>query len=160
MVTFNDLKSINLLSELPDEVIAQIATLCVVRPYNKDEVIFEYNKKIDAIYMVLSGEINFFLPILNDEITIHVAKVGETFGISSILPDDYLTIFGAKGKTAGKLIEVNAKKLMEIFNHQKKVEYLFLLSALKAYNLKKVRQNLLLVKGLMAHRELKKIISS
>lgn len=160
MLELAQLKNIKLLSQLPDKDISKILPLCTIRPFKKDEIIFEYNQKITSIYMILDGEIEFYLPIKNGKkITIHRAQKGETFGISSILPEDCKTIFSAIGFRQGNLIEIDSSELMKLCNEEKELGYLFFLNTLKIYNQKKVRQNMMLIKSILSHREIKKIVT-
>lgn len=79
------LKKYKSFKNFDDTDLAAMSELTAVKPYKKDEVVFEEETKGDAMYVVKSGSVKILKKVKNQESTIAVLKAGEFFGEMALL---------------------------------------------------------------------------
>ncbi len=160
MIDIKELKTINIFRELKEDILQKVVSICTSNTYKSNEILFEYEQPVNSLYMVLKGGIELFLPLKNNNlIKVYEAKEGETVGLSSILPDEYVATFTAKTSDNNtKLLEIDGTKLKELFNKDKDAAVYIIKSILKAYTLKKFRQTTLFISTITNHPEIKKFL--
>ena len=90
MASISDLKQINLLQNLDDQMLERLAPLAQGKQYEEKDVVFEQGQEADNFFMLLSGKVLLKVDI-SPAVTISLGAVkpGYSFGWSSLLGLDY-----------------------------------------------------------------------
>ena len=87
MVSTEDLRKINLLHNLTDEMLGKIPPIVELKQFNERDMVFQEGDKADHFYMLKKGKILLEVEVSKDIIiSLGSIKTGYSFGWSALLP--------------------------------------------------------------------------
>ena len=83
------LQSVSIFSDLDDDEIAQIATICTERDALREEVLFVEHTEGDELYLILGGEVTIQLELTSEEdaMPLITLQKGDVFGELAVIDD-------------------------------------------------------------------------
>ncbi|GAB4578795.1 MAG: hypothetical protein Fur0022_15320 [Anaerolineales bacterium] len=105
------LKKIALFSELPDEILAQLAGEVNEQTYPVGEVLFNAGEVGDSLYFIQSGEIEIYQP--GDGKIFELLKAGDYFGEMALLETETRSA-SARIKVEAALLRLDQEKFMAL----------------------------------------------
>jgi len=126
IVSTEVLKGFKLFTGLDETELAQIATLCQERTYERDAIIFTAGGWATDVYVLKSGRvgIQIELVIYNLEIRaiIYTVEKGEVFGWSAIVPPHRLTAL-ARCLEEADVVVINGTNFMNLLQKNNHIGY-------------------------------------
>ncbi|MCG8615023.1 MAG: cyclic nucleotide-binding domain-containing protein [Desulfobacterales bacterium] len=115
MVDIKDLKKINFVSTLPDEVLEKVATVAQLESFDEEAILIRQDQAQHLIFMLVSGRIFLNCRALGGQAyTLEELQPGQTFGVSALLensPSTYTAIC-AEDST---VITIASAQLLQLF---------------------------------------------
>jgi CRP/FNR family cyclic AMP-dependent transcriptional regulator len=123
MVKIEDLKKINLLHGLPDDLLEIIAPHAQLSIFNTDTVLFETNEDIDIVYMLIMGQVALRVELSDDvDIILDTIQSGSTFGIASLVPGTNAASTAICQEPC-EIITLHSKTMTDLFNENHALGY-------------------------------------
>ena len=155
MVKIEDLKKINLLNGLPDNLLEIIASEAHVSIYNTDTVLFDTNEDIDTFYMLIMGQVAHKVPLSPDvNIILDTIQSGSTFGIASLVPGTNASSTAVCQEPC-EVITLSSKKMTQLFEKHHELGYQVMLRLAQHYKIKLDNRTNMIMKTLDNNPEFK-----
>jgi CRP-like cAMP-binding protein len=114
MITIDDLKQIDMMGYLTDEMLQKLVPITDLLRFDEDEFIFRQGDQADRLYMLKEGKVLLELGV-SDTITVFLSslKPGYAFGWSAMLEDTTYTL-NALCSERCQVLSIRAEKLKAI----------------------------------------------
>lgn len=115
MVDITDLKKINFVKDLPDEILEKICTVAQLETFDEEAILIRQDQAQHLIFMLVSGKI--FLNCRagsGQAYTLDEMNPGQTFGVSSLLENSPAT-YTAICVEDSTLITIATDQLLRLF---------------------------------------------
>lgn len=154
MVEITELKKINLLSDMPDDILDKIGAIAQLDVFDEESILFRQNQKQTLLYMVVSGKV--FLTSRSDSgktLTLDEIGKGRTFGISSIMGDASST-FTAVCAEKCAIITISGEQLHQLFEDDYRTGHLLMLQVVQSFKRRTLMHTRQFLKSLATHPEI------
>ncbi len=139
MVKIEDLKKIDLLNGLSDNLLELIAPHAHLSIFNTDTQLFETNEDIDIFYMLIMGQVALKVALSDDvDIILDTIQSGSSFGIASLVPGTNASSTAVCQEPC-EIITLSARKMTELFNENNDLGYQVMLRLALRY--KRIMEN-------------------
>ena len=92
MVDIKDLKKINFMKDLSDEVLEKVATVAQLENFDEETILIRQDQNQHLVYMLVSGTIYLNCRASRGQsLTLDELRAGQTFGLSSLLDNSPAT---------------------------------------------------------------------
>ncbi len=153
MVRVEDLRKIHLMKDMPQELLAKVASEAQLNIYSAGTVLFRFNENIEYFYMVLMGQVALQVE-LQPELTVILTSVnsGYAFGVSSL-------VSGARAastaicKETCELITLPVDKLTRMFEEDKRLGFEFMYRLAKLFQQIMANRTRMIMRALDQHPE-------
>ena len=133
MVKIEDLKKINLLNGLPDNLLEILAPEAHLSIYNTDTVLFDANEDIDTFYMLIMGQVAHKVALSPDvNIIIDTIQSGSSFGVASLVPGTNASSTAVCQEPC-EVITLSSKKMIQLFEKHHDLGYQVMLRLARHY---------------------------
>ncbi len=109
------LKTIDLFSDVPEQLLKKICGICHLENYGAGHVLIEQGRQLDTIYMVADGELSLTSRLANgQEIFIEKMNQGKSIGISALFKNA-VAEFSVTCVQNSTLITISAEDAVKMF---------------------------------------------
>ncbi|MCK5099221.1 MAG: cyclic nucleotide-binding domain-containing protein [Desulfobacteraceae bacterium] len=155
MVKIEDLKKINLLNGLPDELLEIIAPAAQLSIFNTDTILFEPNEDIDTFYMLVMGQVALKVALSDDvHVILDSLQSGASFGVASLVPGTNPSSTAVCQEPC-EVITLNSKKMTLLFEENPELGYQVMRRLAIRYKKKMNLRTNMIMKTLELNPELK-----
>ena len=155
MVKIEDLKKINLLHGLPDDLLTIISPEAHLSIYNTDTVLFDTDEDIDTFYMLIMGQVAHKIALSPDvNIILDTIQSGSSFGIASLVPGINASSTAVCQEPC-EVITLSSKKMTQLFEMHHELGYQVMLRLALHYKEKLDSRTNMIMKTLDSNPELK-----
>ncbi|MBU2510580.1 cyclic nucleotide-binding domain-containing protein [bacterium] len=122
----SELKNIVILNKMSNSVLSQLEPHITLIKYKEDEVVFDEKDKAEKFYMLKQGKI-LLQKRISSKVTISMGaiKPGYSFGWSAIIAREPFSMM-AKCAEDSDVFTIDGKRLLEVFENDKPMGYLFM----------------------------------
>jgi CRP-like cAMP-binding protein len=139
MVKIEDLKKINLLHGLPDNLLEIIAPHAQLSIFNTDTVLFRTDEDIKIFYMLIMGQVARSVALSGDvNIILDSLQSGSTFGVASLVPGTNASSTAICQEPC-EIITLSSEKMTELFKENDDLGYQVMLRLALRY--KRIMEN-------------------
>jgi len=115
MVSKRELRKMNLLKDMPEGMLEDIARVAQIQIFSAESVLFRQNEKLEYFYMVSSGQVSLSIDLVPDvTIILGTIRPGYSCGISAFIPGAQSSSTAVCDETS-ELICLSQKKMTELF---------------------------------------------
>lgn len=133
MVKIEDLKKINLLHDLPDDLLEIMAAEAQLSIYNTDTVLFDTDEDIDTFYMLVMGQVAHKVALSEDvNIILDTIQSGSSFGVASLVPGTNASSTAVCQEPC-EVITLSSKKMTQLFKKHHELGYQVMLRLARYY---------------------------
>jgi CRP/FNR family transcriptional regulator, cyclic AMP receptor protein len=155
MVKIEDLKKINLLNGLPDELLEIILPEARVSIYNTDTILFDTNEDIDTFYMLAMGQVAHKVALSPDvDIILDTIQSGSSFGFASLVPGINASSTAICQEPC-EVIMLSSKTMTQLFEKHQELGYQIMRRLAKHYKKTLDKRTNMIMKTLDSNPELK-----
>ncbi len=158
MVTISDLKNIVIFSRMTDDLLEKTIPYIDLSTYKEEAVVFDENDSAQNFYMLKKGKI-LLKKSISPKITISMGAVkpGYSFGWSAIIAREPFTMMAQCAEDC-EIYSINGEKVLEIFNSDPPMGYLFMQHLNKMMKNRLDRWEEQLMRALRDHPDFSKLI--
>jgi CRP-like cAMP-binding protein len=158
MVSLEDLKSIYLVQNLPDESLEKMLPLISRHEFTEREVIFEEGEKADNFYMLKRGKLLLEVEITEMMIiSLGSIKSGYSFGWSALLPDSNYTSYAICSEPC-EILSIHGDKFLELLNVDHTMGYQVMTGVVKILKMRLERRTGQFLKVMSKHPDIQKLL--
>ncbi len=155
MVKIEDLKKINLLHGLSDDLLGIIAPHAQLSIFNTDTVLFEANEDIETFYMLVMGQVALRVPISEDvNVILSTIQSGASFGVASLIPGTNAASTAICQEPC-EIITLSSKTMTQLFSENNDLGYQVMLRLALRYKRKMENRSNMIMKTLDNNPEFK-----
>ncbi len=139
MVSINDLKRINFIKELPDEILEKIGTVAQLETFDEEALLVRQDQAQHLIYMLVSGTV--FLNCRGTggkAYTLDELSPGQTFGVSALLDNSPATYTAICAEEC-TLVTLASAQMLQLFKSDYTIGYTVMQRVVEKF---KTRMNL------------------
>jgi CRP-like cAMP-binding protein len=115
MISTHELRKMNLLKDMPEGMLSEIAEVAQVQIFSADSVLFRQNERLEHFYMVLSGQVSLSMELVPDvTIILGTIRPGYSCGISTFIPGALSSATAACDETC-ELICLSGERMSALF---------------------------------------------
>jgi len=115
MVDIEDLRNINFMKDLSDEVLEKVATVAQLEKFDEETILIRQDQNQHLVYMLLSGKIYLNCRASGGQsLTLDELCSGQTFGLSSLLDNSPAT-YTAICAEDSRVITISSAQLLNLF---------------------------------------------
>ncbi len=154
MVGIEDLKKINFMTDLQDDVLEKVIAVAQIETFNEEAILIRQGQNLNLIYMVVSGKV--FLncrAASGGSLTLDEVGSGQTFGLSSLLvnsPSTYTAICAEDSR----VITVSSAQLLQVFESDYASGFLFMQEVVEKFKDRMGRYTQQFMEVLSSHPEI------
>ena len=157
MVGVENLKKINFLRELPEEVLEKIGTVAQLEEFDEETILIRQDQSQHLIYMLISGKIYINCRAVSGQaLTLDELSPGQTFGLSSLL-DSSPSTYTAICAEDCKVITISSEQLLELANADHTTGYHVMRQVVEKFKKRMTRHTQLFMAALAAHPAVRQI---
>ncbi len=139
MVKIEDLKKINLLHGLSDDLLEIIAPHAQLSIFNTDTVLFETDEDIETFYMLIMGQVALRVSISEDvNVILDSLQSGASFGVASLVPGTNADSTAICQEPC-EIITLSSKTMTQLFSENNDLGYQVMLRLALRY--KRIMEN-------------------
>lgn len=154
MIKIEDLKRINMLSDIPDHLLKIISEVAQLNIYDKDSPLFSQGENIDIFYMIVMGQVALKVPLDEDtDVIFDILQAGRSLGSSAMFSDPEAS-YTAICQEPCEIITLKGKTLRDLFNDNKELGYYLMAGVASQYKRNMDRRLRMILKTLEKHPEL------
>ncbi len=155
MVKIEDLKRINMLSQMPDHLLEILSQDAHLNIYGKNTRFFTVGEKINTFYMMIMGQVAFKVA-LNDDIDVIFENLqsGRSFGSSAVIKNARAT-YTAESQEPCEMITLSGRGLVEKFASNPELAYHFMIGMAGQYKRTMDKRAIMLIKTLEERPDLR-----
>ncbi len=158
MVKIEDLKKINLLNGLADDLLEIMAPEAQLSIYNTDTVLFDTDEDIDTFYMLVMGQVSLKLALSPDvNVILDTIQSGSSFGVASLVPGTNASS-RAVCQEPCEVITLGAERMTRLFEEHNELGYKMMLRLAIHYKNIMDNRTAMIMKTLDKNPELKQKI--
>ena len=153
MVRIEDLKRINMLAKVPDHLLEIISEQAQLNIYGTDTLLFSQGESIEIFYMIVMGQVELKVPLLEDiDVILDILQAGRSLG-SSALFKGVRSSYTAICQEPCEIITLNGKELQRLFVDNKELAYYLMAGVAGQYKRTMNRRARMILKTLEEHPE-------
>ncbi|WDP92915.1 MAG: cyclic nucleotide-binding domain-containing protein [Desulfobacter sp.] len=126
MVEIADLKKINFMKDLPEDVLEKVAAVAQLENFGEEAILLRQGQEQSLIYMLVSGKIFINCRAASGKaLTLDELTAGQTCGLSSLLensPSTYTAICAEESA----VITLSSAQLLQVFESDYSIGYRFM----------------------------------
>ncbi len=123
MVKTEDLKRINILKDLPPDLLDILSKEAYLSIFSTDTVLFKKDEKIDFFYMLLMGQVALEIPLTDEiKIIIDMIQSGSSFGISALVSGERATST-AVCQEPSEVVWLPGERMIQLFGENGRLGY-------------------------------------
>lgn len=138
MIDINDLKKINFVNALPDNILEKIAEVALLETFGEEAILIRQDQAQHLIYMLVSGQIFLNCRASGGRaLTLDELKPGQTFGVSALLensPSTYTAICAQECR----IITLDSAHMLQLFKSDYTIGYMVMQRVVEKF---KIRMN-------------------
>ncbi|MCP4020623.1 MAG: cyclic nucleotide-binding domain-containing protein [Desulfobacteraceae bacterium] len=158
MVKIEDLKRINLLSDMPDHLLEILAKEAQLSIFGTHTQLFNKNENVDTFYMLVMGQVAMKIELTETiDIIIDYIQSGSSFGLSSLLTNSTATYSGVCQEPC-EVITLSAPRTIKLFEENNELGYQIMLRLAKKYKVTMDKRAQMIMKTLGDNPEFKQDI--
>ena len=116
MVDIKDLKKINFMKDLSDEVLEKVATVAQLENFDEETILIRQDQNQHLVYMLVSGTIYLNCRASRGQsLTLDELRAGQTFGLSSLLDNSPAT-YTAICAEDSRVITISSAQMLNLFS--------------------------------------------
>ncbi len=148
MVKIEDLKRINMLSQVPEHLLEILRQDAHLNIYGKNTRFFTVGEKIDTFYMMIMGQVAFKVA-LNDDIDVIFDNLqsGRSFGSSAVMRNARAT-YTAESQEPCEMITLYGPGLIDKFASNPELAYHFMIGMAGQYKRTMDKRAIMIIKTL------------
>jgi CRP-like cAMP-binding protein len=122
------LEKVDIFDELSKEHLERISHICVEHRFDRGELVFEQNAKSDALYIILSGDIDIQVQSSDSSATLTVARLqrGQSFGEVALVDEGIRTATARVASAEARLLMLRRADLMELCREDYELGFLLM----------------------------------
>lgn len=160
MVGLENLKKINFMRELPEEVLEQISTVAQLEDFDEETILIRQDQSQHLIYMLISGKIYINCRATSGQaLTLDELTPGQTFGLSSLL-DSAPSTYTAICAEDCQVITISSEQLLQVAQSDFTTGYHVMRQVVEKFKKRMTRHTRLFMAALAAHPAVRQIKSS
>jgi len=151
MVELTDLKKINFMKDLPEEVLEKVASVAQLEHFGEEAILIRQDQEQSLIYMLVSG--NIFINSRSgsgEALTLEELTAGQTFGLSSLLENSPSTYSAICAKESA-VITLSSAQLLQVFESDYSIGYRFMEKVVEKFKKRMGRHTQLFMDALASH---------
>lgn len=155
MVGINDLKKINFMKGLSDEVLEKISTVVQLENFDEETILIRQDQSQHLIYMLVSGKIFLNSRAASGQaLTLDELSAGQTFGLSSLLDNSPAT-YTAICAEDSTVITIASAQLLNLFKSDYSTGYQVMQRVVDKFKKRLNRHTLVFMETLATHPAIK-----
>lgn len=154
MVGIEDLRKINFMTDLQDDVLEKVIAVAQIETFDEEAILIRQGQDLHLIYMVVSG--NVFLncrAASGGSLTLDAVGSGQTFGLSSLLensPSTYTAICAEEST----VITISSAQLIQVFESDYASGFMFMQEVVEKFKDRMGRYTQQFMEVLSSHPEI------
>lgn len=151
MVDIKELKKINFVKDLPEDVLEKICSVAQMETFDEETILIRQDQAQHLIFMLISGRI--FLNCRagsGQAYTLEELRPGQTFGVSALLDNSPATYTAICAEDA-TVITIASAQLLQLFKSDYAAGYEVMRKVVEKFKIRMNRHTELFVESLSAH---------
>lgn len=155
MVKIEDLKRINLLRDMPDNLLEIIAKEAQLSIFSTNREFYHIHDNIDTFYMLVMGQVALTVELAPGiDVIIDTVQSGASFGLSSLVTDTKASSTAVCQEPC-EVITLYGKQMLDLFEENRELGYQMMLRMAKHYKKTMENRTQMIMKTLDRHPEFK-----
>jgi CRP/FNR family transcriptional regulator, cyclic AMP receptor protein len=155
MVKIENLKCINLLSNLPDEFLEILAKEAHLSIFGESTQLFDVDERVNTFHTMVMDQVAMKIELTDEiDVIIDYVQSGFSFGLSSLLTGAKAT-YSAVCKEPCEVITLEGSRMIKLFEENKELGYQAMIRMEKKYKATLDRQNQMIKRALGDNPEFK-----
>lgn len=151
MADVKDLKKINFMKDLPDEVLEKITAVVQEEKFDEETILVRQDQNQHLIYMVVSGKIFLNCRAASGQsLTLDELRAGQTFGLSSLLDNSPAT-YTAICAEDSTVLTISSAQLLKLFSSDHATGYQVMERVVDKFKTRMNRHTQLFIQALSTH---------
>ncbi|MDD9305177.1 MAG: cyclic nucleotide-binding domain-containing protein [Desulfobacter sp.] len=151
MIGIKDLKKINFIKTLPDDILEKIATVAQMETFDEETILIRQDEAKHLIYMLVSGRIFLNCRASGGQaLTLDELRPGQTFGVSALLensPSTYTAICAQECQ----IITLSSAQMLQLFKTDYAIGYTVMQQVVEKFKTRMNRHTAQFLKSLATH---------
>ncbi len=155
MLDIKLLKKINLLADIPDDVLGKVGAIAQLDTFDEESILFRQSQKQTLLYMLLSGKVFLSSRAASGQsLTLDEVFPGRTFGVSALMGESSST-FTAVCVENSEIITISGEQLHQLFEDDFRAGHILMLKVVESFKRRVEMHTNQFLKSLAAHPEIK-----
>jgi len=155
MVEIKDLKKINFMSGLSDEILEQIVSVAQMETFGEETTLIRQDQTQNLIYMLVSGRIFLNCRTSGAKVlTLDELVPGQTFGVSALLDNSPATYTAICAEEC-TLITLSSAQLLQLFKTDYRTGYEMMQRVVEKFKIRMNRHTSQFLESLANHPDVK-----
>ena len=160
MVGIKDLRKINFVDELPDNILEKIVEVAQLETFDEETILIRQDQSQHLIYMLVSGKIYLNCRAATGKaLTLDELGPGQTFGLSSLL-DNSPSTYTAICAEDSEVITIASAQLLQLFKSDYATGYKVMERVVERFKARMNRHTQLFMAALATHPAISSVSES
>ncbi len=151
MVDTTELRKINFMRDMPQEVLEKISTVACLEAFGEESILLRQGDRQERIFMLVSGKIYLNCRASTGlALTLDEVNPGQSFGVSSLL-DSFPSTYSAICVTDSTVITLDSQHCLDLIRSNYDIGYQVMKQVVKKFKNRMNRHTQVFMKALAVH---------